>query len=51
MRRYCSVLGLAARCTFWKVLAATMVSCGAEAALFLTTLARWGPERNPMSLE
>lgn len=51
MRRYCSVLGLAARCTFWKVLAATLVSCGAEAALFLTTLARWGPERNPLSLE
>ena len=51
MRRYCSVLGLEARSTFWKVLAATLLSCGAEAALFLTTLARWGPERNPMSLE
>lgn len=61
MRRYCSVLGLAARCTFWKVLAATMVSCGAEAALFLITLHGWpfviyGPDQawradNPMGLE
>lgn len=51
MRRYCSVLGLAARCTFWKVLAATLVSCGVEAALLFSTLARWGPERNPLSLE
>ena len=61
MRRYCSVLGLAARCTFWKVLAATLVSCGAEAALFLITLHGWpfviyGPDQawradNPMGLE
>lgn len=51
MRRVSSVLGLAARSTFWKVLAVTLVSCGVEAALFLTTLARWGPERNPLSLE
>lgn len=61
MRRYCSVLGLAARCTFWKVLAATLVSCGAEAALFLITLHGWDPEletyggtvaaNNPMGLE
>ena len=61
MRRYCSVLGLAARCTFWKVLAATLVSCGAEAALFLVTLNGWpfvvyGPDQawkanNPMGLE
>ena len=61
MRRYCSVLGLAARCTFWKVLAAALVSCGAEAALFLITLHGWpfvvyGPDQawradNPMGLE
>ena len=61
MRRYCSVLGLAARCTFWKVLAATLVSCGAEAALFLITLHGWpfvvyGPDQawradNPTGLE
>ena len=61
MRRYCSVLGLAARCTFWKVLAAALVSCGAEAALFLITLHGWDPEletyggtvaaNNPMGLE
>ena len=61
MRRYCSVLGLAARCTFWKVLAATLVSCGVEAALFLITLHGWpfvvyGPDHawradNPMGLE
>ena len=61
MRRYCSVLALAARCTFWKVLAAALVSCGAEAALFLITLHGWpfvvyGPDQawradNPMGLE
>ena len=61
MRRYCSVLGLAARSTFWKVLAAALVSCGAEAALFLITLHGWDPEwetyggtvaaNNPMGLE
>ena len=61
MRRYCSVLGLAARSTFWRVLAATLLSCGAEAALFLVTLNGWpfvvyGPDQawkanNPMGLE
>ena len=61
MTRYGSVLGLAARSTFWRVLGVTLASCGLEAALFLLTLANWqstlyGPEGsweapNPMSLE
>ena len=51
MTRYGSALALAARGSFGKILLITLASCGAEAALLFSTLARWGPENNPLSLE